>query len=349
MSDEVTGCRNVRKMPAVKRKPIGGSGGDLITERIAREGATLPLLFQPSADGLDLAEWSVSNLPLLEERLYRHGAVLFRSFHVRDISDFNRTISAISGDAVKYQEHTSPRSHVQGGIYTSTEYPAEQAIFLHNENSYQQTWPMKFFLFCERPALSGGATPLADCRRVFENIDPEIRDLCIRKQWILIRNFGDGFGLTWQDAFYTQEKLSVEEYCRRNRIDFEWKGGDRLRTRQLRSFVARHPRTGETVWFNHAAFFHTSALEKEVRDVLLKEFGEEDLPYSTCFGDGSPIEPAVVEEILNAYRREAVAIPWEKGDVMLVDNMLVAHGREPFTGTRRVLVGMTELRGWDDI
>ncbi|HEY0386700.1 MAG TPA: TauD/TfdA family dioxygenase, partial [Pyrinomonadaceae bacterium] len=94
--------------------------------------------------------------------------------------------------------------------------------------------------------------------------------------------------------------------------------------------------------FNHLAFYHISSLSPEVRESLLSQFAESDLPFNTYYGDGSTIEERVVEEIREAYRQEVVEFPWQEGDILLVDNMLVAHGRKPFTGPRRILVTMGE-------
>jgi len=134
----------------------------------------------------------------------------------------------------------------------------------------------------------------------------------------------------------------VEAYCRSNAIEVEWKDGDRLRTRQVRPVMARHPRTREMVWFNHATFFHVSTLEPSLRDLFLIGFDEEELPNNTYYGDGSPIEPSVLDELRQAYRQEMVAFPWQKGDILMLDNMLTSHGRAPFVGPRKVVVGMAE-------
>jgi alpha-ketoglutarate-dependent taurine dioxygenase len=164
----------------------------------------------------------------------------------------------------------------------------------------------------------------------------------VEKQWMYVRNFGDGLGLPWQSVFQTTDRAVVEQHCRRAGIEVEWKSEDRLRTRAVRPAVARHPRTGELVWFNHATFFHVSTLEPSVRDEMLRQFEEEDLPTNTYYGDGSPIEPSVLDELREAYRQEEIAFPWEEGDVLMVDNMLVAHGRAPYDGARKILVGMTQ-------
>jgi alpha-ketoglutarate-dependent taurine dioxygenase len=157
-----------------------------------------------------------------------------------------------------------------------------------------------------------------------------------------VRNFGDGFGLPWQTVFQTTEKEKVEEYCRIHDIKVEWKDSERLRTRQVGPAVVKHPRTGELVWFNHATFFHISTLEKNTREALLAGFQEEDLPTNTYYGDGSPIEPSVLESLREVYQQAMVTFPWQKGDILMLDNMLAVHGRLPFVGPRQVLVGMAE-------
>src|SRR5262249_42308971 len=95
-------------------------------------------------------------------------------------------------------------------------------------------------------------------------------------------------------------------------------------------------------WFNQAHLFHVSSLRAELRAALLAEFGEGELPRNACYGDGSPIEAAVLDEIRAAYAKASVAFPWEEGDVVMLDNMLVAHGRRPFAGARKVVVAMAE-------
>jgi alpha-ketoglutarate-dependent taurine dioxygenase len=103
------------------------------------------------------------------------------------------------------------------------------------------------------------------------------------------------------------------------------------------------------VWFNHGTFFHVSTLDPETRLALLAQVGEADLPNNTYYGDGSPIEPEVLDHLREAYRRETVSFPWEAGDVLMVDNMLVAHGRSPFAGPRQILVGMSHPISSDDL
>jgi len=329
------------KLTHPRRKSIAISTGNLVRTTSFQPALLLPLVVQPSINGLDSAVWAITNRSWIEQKLLLHDGVLFRGFNITSVESFGRFIAAVAGtEPLAYSERSSPRAAVGDKIYTSTDYPATQSIFLHNENSYQQRWPMYIFFYCVTPAREGGETPIADCRRVYERISPEIRERFIKRKWMYVRNFGEGFGLPWQTVFQTGDPGVVEEHCRQNDIRVEWRSDNRLRISAIRNAVATHPRTGEPVWFNHATFFHVTTLEPSVRDALLADYGGDELPTNTFYGDGSPIEDEVLDHLREAYRRETVVFPWQANDVLLLDNMLAAHGRAPYTGERKVLVGM---------
>lgn len=328
------------RMKKIKPKALS-SAGVVKSYRLIRENP-LPLVIEPAVEGIDLTEWVRDNLEFIESELVESGGLLFRNFSVGSASEFERFVRAISTELLPYHERSTPRTHLGGNIYTSTEYPTHQDIALHNEFSYALKWPMKIFFHCQEPAEQGGETPLADSRQVFRLISPETRERFIRKNVMYVRNYGGGIDLPWQEAFQTADKLAVEEYCRNAPMQFEWMDGDRLRTRQVREAVAAHPKTGETVWFNQAHLFHVSNLGPEISQSMLDAFDESSLPRNAYYGDGSPIEPSALDEIREAYRRASIVFPWRRGDVLLLDNTLVAHGRKPYSGSRNVIVAMAE-------
>ena len=307
------------------------------------EGLRLPLVYRPAAEGVNLAEWARANGDELERQLLAHGALLFRGFGLDSAEQFEQFARAVSPDLLDYFERAAPRLTVGNNIYTSTEYPADQPIPLHHEMSYSHNWPAKIMFFCLRPAAGGGATPVCDDRQVFGLLDPAVKERFMRRKVMYVRNYGEGLDLSWREAFQTDDRAAVEDYCRAARMSCEWRSGDRLRTRAVRQVVATHPRTGETVWFNHAHMFHISNVGSAVREALLAQFAEDELPRNAFYGDGSPIEASALAGIRDAYDRTAVRFAWEQGDVMLLDNFLTSHGRDPFAGARKVLVAMSEL------
>ncbi len=338
---------NIRKSWAAKRaalrpKPVGESQADWVKTSFPKSDKTLPLLVEPKMKSVDLFDWIESNRERIKIDLRAYGGILFRGFGLRGEDDFHRALEVTGVPLMHYIEGATPRTKVDKKVYTSTEFPADQSIALHNELNYVKTWPMKIFFYCDIAAAEGGETPIADVRRVFERLDPEIRESFIEKGWMLVRNFGDGLGPTWQTSYRVNTKEELAEYFQGADISYEWKDDEHLRTRQVRPAVARHLETGEIAWFNHVAFWHVSSLSKGLRDLLLREKEVEDLPYSTYYGDGTPIEDSVVAALREAYDEETVAIPWQEGDFLMLDNMLVAHGRKPFKGERRVLTAMGE-------
>lgn len=325
------------------RRVVSASQAEWIKTGFLTGGATIPLVVQPAVDGISLLTWASNNRQTVNELLLDHRAILFRGFQINTASLLEQFLKATSnGQLMDYRDRSSPRHEVLDRIYTSTDYPADQQIFLHNEGTYWLSWPLKLYFCCIEAPAKGGETPIADSRKIYQRIDPTIRERFARKNVLYVRNYNDGFGLSWQTVFQTTDKAVVNEYCRRNAIEVEWKDGDRLKTRQVRQSAARHPQTGEWVWFNHAAFFHVSTLEPSIRDALLSEFEDDDLPTNTYYGDGTPIEPAVLDELRGAYLAEKIVFPWDKGDVILLDNMSVAHGRESFIGPRKILAAMAE-------
>ena len=323
-------------------KTIRMSREEMVKVGSLSEGGLLPLVVESNLVGVDLAEWAANSGDFISRSLLKHGGLLLRGFGLKDQEDFDRFLSAIELPRMQYMEGATPRTELRERVYTSTEYPADQTIALHNELTYVVTWPMKIFFFCVIPAASGGETPIADVRRVYNRINPKIRERFHEKGWMLVRNFGEHLSLPWQTSFRVSTREEMEDYCRRARVECIWKGNGDLETRQVRPAVRQHPKTGEWVWFNHVAFWHISSLDPEVRKIFLSEFNLNDLPYNTYYGDGSPIDDEVVDEIREAYRQETVAFPWQEGDVLMMDNMLVAHGRNTFSGTRKILVAMGE-------
>jgi len=253
----------------------------------------------------------------------------------------------VTTNLLEYTYRSSPRTQVKGNIYTSTEYPADQSIPFHNEMSYTRTWPLKIAFCALQVSTTGGETPISDSRRVYQLLDPAIRERFERLGVMYVRNYSPGLDLPWQNVFQVETPEEVEEFCRAAGIEWEWKGRDHLRTRQVCQAVAVHPKTGDKVWFNQAHLFHVTSLPAATREMFMSEFAEEDLPRNTYYGDGSPIEPSVLDEIRGAWAEASVCFPWERGDVLLLDNMLMAHGRASFEGPRRIVVGMAESWGID--
>ncbi|TMC21416.1 MAG: TauD/TfdA family dioxygenase [Chloroflexi bacterium] len=294
--------------------------------------------------GVNLASWAGNNKDYLEKALAKHGALLFRNFSIDAPAKFEAFARAVSANGELFDDYGDlPREELGAKVYGSTPYPADKAILFHNEGSHIHRWPMKIFFYCIKAAEKQGATPLLDCRKIYQAIDPAIIARMTEKKLMYVRNFISGLDVSWQHFFQTTDKKRVEDYCREAGIDFAWKEGNQLTTRQVRQAVVRHPHTGEMLFFNQIQLHHISCLDPDVRDSLLSMFREEDLPRNVYYGDGTRIEDEVVAAISEIYEQQAVRFQWQAGDVIILDNMTVAHARDPFEGTRKVLVAMAEV------
>jgi alpha-ketoglutarate-dependent taurine dioxygenase len=296
----------------------------------------------------DAASW-IDGRALAIHRLFKQeGALLIRGLIIQGSKKLERILAAVFNDEMlEYKYRTTPRTKMRGRIYTSTEYPADQTIMLHNENAYSNRWPMNIAFYCVKPAATKGATPFADSRVIYRKIPAEIRDEFERKRLLYTRNYGD-IDLPWAEVFQTRDKNVVGQYCEQNGIRYEWLSDDRLRTWQINGASCFHPRTREKVWFNQAHMFHISSLDVETRESLLNVMSVEDLPKNVYYGDRSSIDAAYITEIRKVYENNMVVFPWQEGDLLLLDNMLFAHGRQPFTGERRILAGMSGAMESDD-
>lgn len=291
----------------------------------------------------DTRIWVEANKAVLTEYLLTHGAVLLRNTGIDSAETFNRVANAFSQDLPALIQESSPRSVVHERVMTSTDYPNIYPIQFHSEYSYAAAWPMRLLFCCLQQPEFFGETPIADNRRVLTAMRPSTRVAFEKKGVTYIRNYRPYIGVSWQSAFGTTKPDVAEAACRAANIEFEWRAGDVLHTRQRGRAILNHPRTGEPVWFNHAFFFNARALEPaEVREALLSYPEDDPLSINTLFGDNTPIGADIIEELRSVYAGASTRWPWQRGDVLFIDNMLTSHARAPFRGARRIVVVMAD-------
>jgi alpha-ketoglutarate-dependent taurine dioxygenase len=325
----------------IRRRSVAVTPGSAVTVASPAETGH-PIVVSTEDANVDLATWLRDNRDQLQGLLHDRGAVLFKGFGVSGPEELERLVLAVSPEAMNYVYGSTPRSREMRQVYTSTEYPADQTIPQHNELAYARSWPMRLWFLSHLAAETGGATPVADSRRVYDRIPAGVRARFAEQGVMYLRNYGAGLDLSWQQTFETEDPAEVERFCAESGIEYTWLPDGRLRTTQVAQGVVRHPVTGENCWFNQAHLFHTASLPDDVRGTLLSSLDPLDLPRNALYGDGTPIEDEVIAGIHAAFEAETVAEPWRDGDVMLIDNVLVSHGRQPYTGPRKVLVAMAE-------
>ncbi|GAA3945235.1 TauD/TfdA family dioxygenase [Actinoplanes auranticolor] len=305
-----------------------------------------PFVVDPGSSGAESSPTGLlaflKELDSLQDLLDREKAVVFRDFGV-SADEINAVIDLLLPRRLAYVHGNSPRSKVGQNLYTSTEYPPEYTISMHNEMSYAHQWPARLMFFCERAPETGGATPVVDGVRWLESLDAELRAAFAGGvRYTQNLHGGRGLGKSWQDTFETTERGDVEAFLAETGARWEWRPDGGLRVSQVRPSTTRHPRTGAEVWFNQADQWHAAGLGDETAAALYQILPEDELPQAVTFADGSPIPADYVLQIRDRGLAAAVDVDWRTGDLMVIDNVLVGHGRRPFTGPRRILVAMSD-------
>ncbi|MEE6259643.1 TauD/TfdA family dioxygenase [Plantactinospora sonchi] len=294
---------------------------------------------EPTAEGL---RGFLSDTAKVDELLVNEKALVFRGFGITE-QTLDPVLDLALPNRLAYVHGNTPRTKVGDNVYTSTEYPAEFTISMHNELSYAHTWPARLMFFCQLAATTGGATPVVDGARWLAALDPQVRaafadGVCYRQNL----HGGRGFGKSWQDTFETNRRDEVESFLAPTGATWEWRSDGSLRISQLRPSTIRHPVTGVEVWFNQSDQWHPASLGEDTASALAQILPEDELPQYVTFADGTPIPPEYVIQVRDRGLEVAVNVDWRSGDLLLIDNILVGHGRRPFTGARRVLVAMSD-------
>jgi alpha-ketoglutarate-dependent taurine dioxygenase len=298
-----------------------------------------PPILRVEATG-DPARWAAEQRNALGAFVAEHGSLLVRGLGLRDEAETGAVFRQL-GSLMAEREAFAPRRRYSEGVYSASKWPPNQHMCLHHELSYALEPPGLMLFACLVAPTGGGETPVADSPNVLNALPADLVERFERVGWLLIRNYNEDIGASIVEAFGADDRRTVESYCRANAIQFEWQPNGGLRTWQRRSAVVRHPRTGQRCWFNQIAFLNEWT-DPELREYLVDVYGEDGLPFNTRFGNGDPIGADVIGVIDKVYEENTARERWQAGDLMLVDNVRTAHGRESFEGPREVLVAMAD-------
>ena len=200
-----------KSLGTIRRKAVDLSHFNPVRESQLSEGEPLPLIMEPAADQVDLADWARNNRDYINAKLQKHGGILFRGF---GLSTPPKTSSASPLRSTKKSIPNTAICRVKasaGKIYHSTPYPADKTILYHNESSHMNAWPTRISFFCVTAAKEGGCSPVVDCRKVYRELDPAVREKFEKIGLMYIRNFSDGLDVSWRHFFQTEDRAVVEK------------------------------------------------------------------------------------------------------------------------------------------
>ena len=270
----------------------------------------------------------------------RHGAVLFRGFPLRTAADFDAFVAAFDLPNFPYDESLSNAVRVikTPRVFTANEAPPSVTIFLHHEMAQTPIYPSRLFFFCEEPAAEGGATPLCRSDVLWERLareQPAFAKGCESKGLRysnVMPSENDptsGMGRGWQSTLRAATREQAESRLSSLGYSWQWLEGGNLRATTPVLPAVRELPDGRKTFFNQliAAFSGW----KDARN---------DPAKAITFGDGTPLDPGAVQTALRLGEELSFDVPWQRGDVALVDNFVTMHGRRTFSGTRKVLASL---------
>lgn len=323
------------------RAPLAGAPAPrpLVRTSFLSSERQFPLVVQALDPTLDAVAWASAQRDQIEAWIAQHGGILFRDFAIASPQQFEAFAESVEptlfggyGDL--------PKKEGGRNTYRSTPYPEKQMILYHNESAHLDSWPRKQLFYCELPSRVGGATPIVDCREMLRRLPADLVAEFERKELLYVRTFTERFDVSWQSFFKTDARADVQARLDERGVAYRWLDDDTLQTRTRCPAVITHPVTGERVFFNQVQLHHLHCLEPEVREHIMETIGLERAPRHVTFGDGSPIPDAAMDLIGAAYEACAVRFDWRRGDVVMLDNMLAAHARDPYEEPRKVVVAM---------
>ena len=335
-----TVTRSRRSGGARKAISVGNSEQFIKTSQLMADNDHI-LLVEPALEGVDLPTWIKQNPTLINQLVLKHGALLFRGFGMSSDEDGVKLNASLPWQSVGPDEfeNSAPRHKVAENVYVSSTVPKEQTIFLHSDYTQSCYFAEKITFFSNVKPQTGGENPLADTRKILSRIDKDVADKFRRLGWRLVRNYHPSLGLSFEDSFWGRSNAEIEDFCAKHRIELTWNNGV-PKTIQTRDAIVKHPISGEEVWFNHIAFWHIAMLAPAVKAQMLAEFGIERMPFHTYYGDGSEIPDEVAHHLREAMLAEKQVFDWQQGDFIVADNILSCHGREPYTGDRKLRLSL---------
>ncbi|RZL08351.1 MAG: amino acid adenylation domain-containing protein, partial [Rubrivivax sp.] len=347
-ADKVGKLDKLRRLSGQGAASVPATPRATVRTRFLAPDRPFPLVIEPVDPDLDAVAWARSQREHIEGLLSRHGGLLLRNFGLRTPQAFEALAEAIEPEL--YGSYGDlPKKEGGRNTYRSTPYPEQQMILYHNESAHLERWPRKQWFFCELPSPVGGATPIVDGREMLRRLPADLLARFERDGLLYVRTFTDKLDVSWRDFFKTEQRHEVEARLHAAGIAFQWLAQDELQTRTRCPAVITHPVTGERVFFNQVQLHHPSCLEPDVRSDLLGLVGEDRLPRNVLYGDGSRIDDDTMAVIGEAYEACAVRFQWQQGDVIMLDNMIAAHARDPYEGSRKIVVAMGAMFDRDQL
>lgn len=304
--------------------------------------SSFPLIYdnQSQHNNFNYIEWLNKNYSKILNELTVYGAILFKNFKINDILSFDKFISSFKLPNFPYKESLSNavRLNRTERIFTANEAPCDISIDLHHELAQTPIYPSKLFFYCEKAADFGGYTPICRSDILFERLISTIPNFiknCIQKgvryTHVMppIMDSQSGQGRNWKSTLSVSGKLEAEEKLNKLNYKWTWLDDNYLEVTTPILSSVKKMKDGRKVFFNQiiAAFNGWD-----------RKNNNKNKPV--CFGDLSQINKKDIEIANNIIKDIVYDIKWQNGDIAMINNFFIMHGRRSFRGSRSILASL---------
>lgn len=276
------------------------------TQPLSEHGGQL-LINNDNIDIIDLDKEEIISL------FKTYGFLLFRGFETH-VDTFTRFTKLLSNNFRNYSGGVFSRRVINGDETLLSVNDFKDEIKLHGEMYYQRDIPLMLWFFCAHPASQDGETTLCDGRQLFNEFSSSLKELFRNKKLKYVAHLNKE---DWQKRYKTDDIRVVEQACKSNDVQFQMNADESIDLQYICSAI--HPsRCGE-----YTVFINSLLPTKHLA------------PNKISFDDNSEISDDIVSEITEIAERLTTDITWQKGDILMVDNTRIMHGRRAFSDNQR--------------
>lgn len=247
--------------------------------------------------------------------------LLFRSFNV-NTDKFKAFTELFSTNFMAYIGGAYNREMIKGDktLLSVTGHRLSFAVPPHGEMYYKKNKPQLIWFYCATPPLKDGETTVGDGAEIYEELSDSTKKLFSTKRLKYIRNYPKEI---WKEIYQTDDLRVVKKICDEEdislRVDQETYA---IATEYLCSAVVQSRRESHPIFINNILPVVEQELQGKQASLVR-------------FEDNSKIPDAVIDELKEVTDRLMKPIQWQTGDILMIDNTRLLHGRRSFSDNQR--------------
>ena len=296
---------------------------------------------------------------ILTKQLATHGTILFRGLPINGAHDFSRFAHAFGYKPHEIIGIVVDRPVLAPNIAPANEAPKEVLVYNHNESPQVPHAPEYIFFYCHKAPHTGGESPISSSLELFHRAQQEISEFIdeLAQKGILSRvtyKVEQQYkgGATLKQAFGKLVEPDDDDATRRSKIEaqiarygrgkhttWKWTDDGGLILEHRLPAIRTQPHTGlPTLFTGLAAYYKNAKVNGAGRNITQQ-----------LYGDGTPIPEKYLAHLAKITDEIRVLHKWQQGDVLVFDNVIAQHGREPWECEQGDRVIMASLFDGDQV